>query len=156
MKLADSRGEGELIPQAKVRHILLKASAIRDEPATQALAKELRQRIIDGEDFSELAREFSEDIGSALEGGDLGWSSPGQLVGEFQSVMDQAEINDVSEPFTSQFGWHILQVLERREKDVTDDIRRNIARNYLHKRKFDDELETWLQKIRDEAYVDFK
>lgn len=156
VKLADSRGEGELIPQAKVRHILLKASAIRDEPATQALAEELRQRIIDGEDFSELAREFSEDIGSALEGGDLGWSSPGQLVGEFQSVMDQAEINDVSEPFTSQFGWHILQVLERREKDVTDDIRRNIARNYLHKRKFDDELETWLQKIRDEAYVDFK
>ena len=107
-------------------------------------------------DFGELAREYSEDIGSALEGGDLGWSSPGQLVGEFQKVMDQAEINDISAPFTSQFGWHILQVLERRDKDVTDDIRRNITRNYLHKRKFGDELETWLQKIRDEAYVDFK
>ena len=156
VKLVDSRGEGELIPQAKVRHILLKSSAIRDEAATEALAISLRQQIIDGADFGELAREYSEDIGSALEGGDLGWSSPGQLVGEFQKVMDQAEINDISAPFTSQFGWHILQVLERRDKDVTDDIRRNITRNYLHKRKFGDELETWLQKIRDEAYVDFK
>ncbi len=156
VKLADSRGEGELIPQAKVRHILLKSSAIRDDTATEALAKSLRQQIVDGADFGVLAREHSEDIGSALEGGDLGWSSPGQLVGEFQTMMDQSEINEVSEPFTSQFGWHILQVLERRDKDVTDDIRRNIARNYLHKRKFGDELETWLQKIRDEAYVDFK
>lgn len=156
VKLADTRGEGELIPQTKVRHILLKSSAIRDEAATEALARSLRQQIIDGEDFGELAREYSEDIGSALEGGDLGWSSPGQLVGEFQTTMDMTEIDQVSEPFTSQFGWHILQVLERRDKDVTGDIRRNIARNYLHKRKYDDELETWLQKIRDEAYVDFK
>jgi peptidyl-prolyl cis-trans isomerase SurA len=156
VKLADTRGEGELIPQTKVRHILLKSSAIRDEAATEALARSLRQQIIDGEDFGELAREYSEDIGSALEGGDLGWSSPGQLVGEFQTTMDLTEIDQVSEPFTSQFGWHILQVLERRDKDVTDDIRRNIARNYLHKRKYGDELETWLQKIRDEAYVDFK
>ncbi|MEH6559515.1 MAG: peptidylprolyl isomerase [Oceanicoccus sp.] len=156
VKLADTRGEGELIPQTKVRHILLKSSAIRDEVATEALARSLRQKIIDGADFGELAREYSEDIGSALEGGDLGWSSPGQLVGEFQTTMDLTEIDQVSDPFTSQFGWHILQVLERRDKDVTDDIRRNIARNYLHKRKYGDELETWLQKIRDEAYVDFK
>lgn len=156
VKLLDKRGEGETIPQTKARHILLKPSAIRNEAATQAEATALRQRIIDGESFEELARQYSEDIGSAVEGGDLGWTNPGQLVGEFQKTMDNTEIDGISPAFKSQFGWHILQVLGRRDKDVTDDIRRNIARNYIHQRKFDDELQSWLQKIRDEAYVDFK
>ncbi len=156
VKLLDKRGEGEVIPQTKARHILLKPSAIRNEAATEAEIKALRQRVIDGEKFEDLAREFSEDIGSALEGGDLGWTSPGQLVGAFQDAMDSTKPNEISPAFKSQYGWHILQVLERRDKDVTDDIRRNIARNHIHQRKFDDELQTWLQKIRDEAYVDFK
>jgi peptidyl-prolyl cis-trans isomerase SurA len=156
VKMLGSRGQGEMIPQTKARHILLKASAIRDEDATSAEINKLRQQIVDGADFSELARKNSEDIGSAQEGGDLGWTSPGQLVGAFQQAMDNTEIDGISQAFRSNFGWHFLQVLERRDKDVTEDIRKNIARNYIHQRKYDDELQTWLQKIRDEAYVDFK
>lgn len=156
IKLADKRGEGELVAQTRARHILLKASAIRDEQATEETIKTLRQRILDGEDFAALAREYSEDIGSAAEGGDLGWTSPGQLVEAFQQAMDNTDIDDISPAFRSQYGWHILQVTERRKKDVTDDLRRNIARNYIHQRKYDDELQAWLQKIRDEAYVDIK
>ena len=156
VKLLEKRGDGEVIPQTKARHILLKSSAIRSEAATEAEINALRQQVIDGSDFAELARAHSEDIGSAVEGGDLGWTSPGQLVPAFQNAMDAAAINEVSPAFKSQYGWHILQVLERRDKDVTENIRRNMARNYLHRRKYDDELQTWLQKIRDEAFVDFK
>lgn len=156
VELKDTRGANEVIEQTHSRHILLKPSAIRDNDETKKQLNELRQRILNGEDFGELAREFSEDIGSALEGGDLGWTSPGQLVKSFQKNMDNTAINDLSPVFKSQYGWHVLQVLERREKDVTDTIRQNMARNFIHDRKFDDELQAWLQKIRDEAYVDIK
>jgi peptidyl-prolyl cis-trans isomerase SurA len=156
LQLVETRGTGEVIQQTKARHILLKASAIRSEEQTQALAAELRQRALGGADFGDLARRYSEDIGSAMEGGDLGWTSPGQLVGEFQTAMDNTAKAAISEPFRSQYGWHILQVEERRQQDVTDTIRRNMARNYLHQRKFQDELDAWLHKIRDEAYVDIK
>jgi peptidyl-prolyl cis-trans isomerase SurA len=156
LHLIQTRGTGEVIQQTRARHILLKASAIRSEEQTQALAAELRQRALDGASFADLARQYSEDIGSAMEGGELGWTSPGQLVGEFQKAMDATREGAISEPFRSQYGWHIVQVEKRRQQDVTDDIRRNIARNYLHQRKFQDELDAWLQKIRDEAYVDIK
>jgi peptidyl-prolyl cis-trans isomerase SurA len=156
VKMLDKRGDGVTIDQTKARHILLKASAIRNEAATEAAINNLRTRIINGEDFAALAREHSEDIGSATEGGDLGWTSPGQLVGAFQDAMDNTEINDVSPAFKSQFGWHILQVTDRREQDVSQDLHKNIARNFIHQRKYDDELQDWLQKIRDEAYVDVK
>lgn len=156
VKLVDTRGEGEIIPQTKARHILLKASAIRDETATEAELNSLRQQIVDGAEFAALAREHSEDIGTAAEGGDLGWANPGQLVGAFQDAMDNTEIDGISPVFKSQYGWHILQVQERREKDVIDAMRNKMARNYIHQRKYDDELQAWLQKIRDEAYVDIK
>ena len=156
VKLEDTRGKGEIIRQTHARHILLKPSAIRDDEATHKLIESLRQRILKGEDFGELARKYSEDIGSAQEGGDLGWTSPGQLVEAFQKAMDNTPINAISQPFHSPYGWHIVQVLERRQKDVTEQVRRNIAHNYLYKRKYDDELQAWLQKIRDEAYVDYK
>lgn len=156
IKMVDKRGDGQLVQQTRARHILLKSSAIRDEAATKAQLQTLRQQVLDGSDFAELAREYSEDIGSASEGGDLGWTTPGQLVEAFQNTMDNTGIDQISLPFRSQFGWHILQVQERRDKDFTDTMRSNIAYNYLHRRKYDDELQTWLQKIRDEAYVDFK
>lgn len=156
VKLLEKRGDGELIAQTHARHILLKPSAIRDDNATEAQLKKLRQKILDGADFSALAKQYSEDIGSAQEGGDLGWTNPGQLVPSFEKAMSDTAMGDISRPFRSEYGWHIVQVLERREKDVTDELRRNIARNYIHKRKFDDELQAWLQKIRDEAYVDIK
>ena len=156
IKLLDKRGDGEVIPQTHARHILLKSSAIRDEAATEAAINDLRKRALAGEDFAELARQYSEDIGSAVEGGDLNWTSPGQLVPAFENAMNNTAINDISPAFRSQYGWHILQVQGRRDKDVTEDLRKNIARNFIHKRKFDDELAAWLQKIRDEAYVDIK
>jgi peptidyl-prolyl cis-trans isomerase SurA len=154
--LADTRGDGEIVDQTKGRHILLTASAIRDEQATEAQLNALRQQLLDGADFAALAREHSEDIGSAAEGGDLGWTNPGQLVGAFQDAMDNTEIDGISPAFRSQFGWHVLQVQGRREKDMIDSLRSNMARNFIHQRKYDDELQAWLQKVRDEAYVDIK
>lgn len=156
VQLLSKRGDGEIIPQTHARHILLKASAIRDEKATEAEINNLKDRILKGEDFAELAREFSEDIGTATEGGDLDWTSRGQLVPEFQKAMDNTDIDGISPAFKSQYGWHILQVLGRRDKDVTSDMRHRIAGNHLHERKFSDELQVWLQQIRDEAYVDYK
>lgn len=154
--LAEKRGGEMVIQQTHVRHILLKPSAIRSDDETRQLAADLRQDVIDGEDFEALAREYSEDIGSAQEGGDLGWSSPGQMVPEFQNVMDSTELEAVSQPFRSEFGWHILQVLERRQEDVSNTVVRNRAMEMLHQRKYQEELDAWLRKIRDEAFVDIK
>ena len=154
--LAEKRGGSMVIQQTKVRHILLKTSAIRSDDETRQLALELRQRILDGADFGELAREYSEDIGSAQEGGDLGWTNPGQMVPEFENAMDSVVVDDVSQPIHSQYGWHILQVLERRQEDVSRTVVQNRAGDILHQRKYQEELDAWLRKIRDEAFVDIK
>jgi peptidyl-prolyl cis-trans isomerase SurA len=156
VELAGVRGKGEVIQQTRARHILHKPSAIRSALQTNQLAAELRQRALSGTDFGDLARQYSEDIGSAMEGGELGWTSPGQLVPAFQKAMDSTAIGAISEPFKSRYGWHIVKVEERRRQDVTDELRHNMARNFLHQRKFQEELDAWLQKIRDEAYVDIK
>ena len=157
LKLYDRRGGGEkLIEQHFARHILLKPNQIRDQAATIDKLNELRQKIISGEDFATLSKEFSEDLGSALKGGELGWSVPGMFVPEFEETMNNIAINEVSEPFQSQFGWHILQVTERREQDFSNEILRSTAENLLRQRKFSEELQVWLQKIRDEAFVEIK
>ncbi len=156
IKLLESRGHNEVIAQTRARHILLKPSAIRSEKDTEKLASALRARTQAGESFYDLAKTYSEDIGSAQEGGDLGWTSPGQMVPEFQEAMEATAVGKVSEPFKSRYGWHIVKVEDRRQQDVTMDLRRNMARNILHERKFDEELDIWLRKIRDEAYVDIK
>ncbi|HSB95943.1 MAG TPA: peptidylprolyl isomerase, partial [Spongiibacteraceae bacterium] len=156
VKLAEVRGKGEVIRQTKARHILLKPSAIRSDEQCKQLANDLRQRAIGGADFGQLARQYSEDIGSAMEGGELGWTSPGQLVEAFQKAMDNTVPGTISEPFRSRYGWHIVLVEERRQQDVTTELRQNMARNYLHEKKYQDELDGWLRKIRDEAYVDIK
>ena len=116
----------------------------------------LRDRLVAGEDFGKHARKYSEDIGSALEGGDLGWTNPGQMVPEFEQVMNQTGAGEISAPFHTQFGWHVLQVEERRSEDLSDEMRRNQARNILYGQKYDEELNNWLQKIRDEAFVEIK
>ncbi|MEP5766124.1 MAG: peptidylprolyl isomerase [Halieaceae bacterium] len=154
--LAEKRGGEMLVQQTHVRHILLKPSAIRNSEETRQLAAELREDIIGGDDFAELAREYSEDIGTAQEGGDLGWATPGQMVPEFQNVMDSSEMNTVSAPFSSDFGWHILEVLGRRQEDMSETVVRNRAGEMLHQRKYQEELDAWLRKIRDEAFVDIK
>lgn len=157
LKLYDKRGgEQQLIQQSKARHILLKPNEIRDDEATYAKLAEIANSIRAGEPFAEMARQHSEDLGSALSGGDLGWSLPGKFVPEFEQVMETIPLNEVSEPFRSQFGWHILQVTERRDQDFSEDIMRHQAENILRQRKFESEQQIWLQEIRDEAFVDIK
>jgi peptidyl-prolyl cis-trans isomerase SurA len=157
IKLYERRGGGEkLIEQHFARHILIKPNEIRDEETTVSQLNKLRDRVADGEDFALLAKEFSEDPGSALNGGELGWSTPGMFVPQFEQTMNSIELQEVSAPFLSQFGWHILQVTERRNQDFSDKIMRNNAENLLRQRKYEEELQVWLQEIRDEAFVEIK
>jgi peptidyl-prolyl cis-trans isomerase SurA len=157
IKLYERRGGGEqLIEQHFARHILIKPNEIRDEETTISQLNELRDRIAADDDFALLAKEFSEDPGSALNGGELGWSTPGMFVPEFEQTMSSIELKEVSAPFLSQFGWHILQVTERRNEDFSDTIMRNRAQNLLRQRKYEEELQVWLQEIRDEAFIEIK
>jgi peptidyl-prolyl cis-trans isomerase SurA len=156
VKMAERRGAELTIAQTKVRHILVKPSEILTDEQARERVEELKARIEAGEDFAALAREYSEDIGSAAEGGELGWTNPGQMVPEFENMMQSTATGEISDPVRSQFGWHILEVLDRRDKDMTEEMRRAQIREFLHQRKFDEELEVWLRKIRDEAFVDIK
>ena len=156
VNMADRRGVGMTINQTRIRHILIKPSEILTDAQARDRAAELRARIRDGEDFAALARQFSEDIGTAAEGGDLGWTSPGQMVPEFENAADSTATGEISPPVRTQYGWHILEVLDRREKDMTDEMRRAQVREFLHSRKYQEELDAWLRKIRDEAFVDIK
>jgi peptidyl-prolyl cis-trans isomerase SurA len=151
-----SRRDDSIVEQTRARHILIKPSELIDDEAAERKLAELRQRILDGEDFGALAREHSDDIGSMLQGGDLGWSNPGQMVPAFEQVMAQSEPGEVSKPFQSRFGWHILQVQERRKKDMSDVMLRNEAAQLLRERRFEEELQTWLAEIREEAYIEVK
>ena len=157
LKLYERRGGGEqLIEQHFARHILIKPNQIRDQETTVSELNKLRDRALAGEDFAELAKEFSEDPGSGLKGGELGWSTPGMFVPEFEQTMNSIAVGEISAQFSSQFGWHILQVTERRKQDFSDDILRNRAENMLRQRKYEEELQVWLQEIRDEAFIEIK
>jgi len=154
--LQDKRGGEQIVAQTEVRHILVKPSEILTDVQAEQLVIDLKARIEAGEDFGELAKEFSEDIGSGQEGGDLGWTMKGQMVPEFDAAMARTEIGEISDPVHSQFGWHILEVTGRRDQDMTELAMRNKANEYLHSRKYQEELDAWLRKIRDEAFVDIK
>lgn len=154
--LADSRGIERLVEQTEVRHILISPNEVLDDTAAQALALELRQRANDGENFAELAKEYSDDIGSAQEGGALGWTVPGQMVPEFEAAMASAEIGVITDAVRSEFGWHILEVTGRRTTDFSEELKRNQIANYIRDIKYEEELENWLGKIREEAFVDIK
>lgn len=154
--LQDMNGGVQMASQTEVRHILVKSSEIMTDEQARELTEDLRARILAGEAFGDLAKEYSEDIGTAQEGGHLGWSSPGQMVPAFEQTMADTEIGEVSEPVKSQFGWHIMEVTGRREKDMTELAIRGKANEHLHGRKYQEELDAWLRKIRDEAFVDIK
>jgi peptidyl-prolyl cis-trans isomerase SurA len=156
VQVVERRGGPQIIDQTHARHILIKPSEIRTDEQSEQLLVDIRKRVIGGEDFADLARQYSEDFGSAQEGGDLGWARKGQFVPIFEETMASLQIDQISQPIRSQFGWHILQVLERRKYDVSQEAARDQAYRYLFQRKFQDELDSWLQKIRDEAYVDIK
>ena len=154
--LADALGGERLVKQTNVRHILIKPTEVLDEAAAEELAGNLVERIRGGADFGALARQYSDDIGSAAEGGELGWTNPGQMVPEFEATMASATEGEVTEPFRSEFGWHILEVTGRRDKDFSGEIQRNQVANYIREQKYQEELDAWLRKIREEAFVDIK
>ncbi|MGH8435505.1 MAG: peptidylprolyl isomerase [Pseudomonas sp.] len=157
LKLLEKRGGGSQVrDEVHVRHILIKPSEIRSEAETQRLAERLYERILAGEDFAELAKSFSEDPGSALNGGDLNWIDPNSLVPEFREVMAHTGSGELSKPFKSPYGWHVLQVMGRRATDSSGEFREQQALNVLRNRKYDEELQAWLRQIRDEAYVEIK
>ena len=157
IKLLEKRGGSSVVSdEVHVRHILIKPSEIRSEAETRRLAERLYERIVSGEDFATLAKSFSEDPGSALNGGDLNWIDPSTLVPEFREVMAKTSSGELSKPFKSQYGWHVLEVLGRRATDNSDKFREQQAMNALRNRKYDEELQAWLRQIRDEAYVEIK
>ena len=157
LKLEEKRGPlVKFEEQWETRHVLLIPSAIRDVDATKAEAEVLRERILAGEDFALIAEEFSEDPGSGSNGGNLEWLPKGATVGEFENVMVNSEINEVSEVFESQFGFHFLEVTGKRVEDVTDYQIEERAYSVLFSRKYDEELENTLRSMRAEAFVEFK
>jgi len=157
LKVLDKRGgDTQVRDEVHVRHILIKPSAIRSEEESRRLIERLRERILAGESFAELAKNFSEDPGSALNGGDLNWIDPSSLVPEFREVMANTPNGKLSEPFKTPYGWHILEVLGRRATDASEDYRQQQALTLLRNRKYDEELQNWLRQIRDEAYVEIK
>lgn len=158
IKVTDIRGGTEhVIQQTQVRHILIKPNEIRSLDDAKDLIDDIRQRIVSGKDsFDDMAKTYSDDPGSALDGGKLGWVNPGQMVAEFEQAMQNAPLNKVSKPFRTQYGWHILEVTGRRSQDMSAEIRRNRAREMIRRRKFDEELNTWLREIRQNAYVDIR
>jgi len=157
IKLLEKRGGGNQVrDEVNVRHILIKPSEIRSEEETKRLVERLHQRIMAGEDFAELAKSFSEDPGSALNGGTLSWIDPSILVPEFRDVMNSTPAGELSKPFKSPYGWHVLEVLGRRATDSSATFREQQAMTVLRNRKYDEELQAWLRQIRDEAYVESK
>jgi|TARA_B110000967_G_scaffold193304_1_gene220734 peptidyl-prolyl cis-trans isomerase SurA len=138
------------------RHILLIPSAMRDETSSEKQLNDIRLRVMNGEDFAELADEFSQDPGSAKKGGELGWLGKGVLADEFQKTMIESEINTVSEVFKTEFGFHFLEVLEKRNHDMTDKLIEDRAYQLLYARKYEEELESTLRSMRAEAFVEIK
>ena len=145
-----------VVQQVKARHILLKPTEIQDDATVEQRLRTIRDRILKGEDFAAVAKVVSEDPGSASEGGDLGWTGPGTFVPEFEQVLQNLKADEISQPFHTQFGWHIVQLLGRREFDNTDELRRQRAFVQLRESKADEETELWLRRLRDEAYVETK
>jgi len=157
IKLIDKRGElVQFEDQWKVRHILLSPSAIRTNEETFQEIEDIRNSILDGEDFATLAKDFSEDPGSANNGGDLGWSGAGRYAPEFEATMLASKIGEVSEIFETQFGYHFLEVVDKRNKDITNDLIEDRAYNILFSRKYDEALENSLRSMRAEAFVEIK
>ncbi|MGD9599748.1 MAG: peptidylprolyl isomerase [Steroidobacteraceae bacterium] len=145
-----------MVQQVHARHILVKTNELQDDATVRQRLAAVRERIAKGEDFGGLATTMSEDPGSAAEGGDLGWTNPGTFVPEFEAQLAALKEGEISEPFQTQFGWHIVQLLGRREVDNSEEMKRQRAFVALRESKAEEETELWLRRLRDEAYVDYK
>ena len=157
VKLVDRQGsQRQMIRQTLARHILITLDALTDNAEARRQLGVLRERIVNGEDFGELARTHSDDPGSASRGGELGWIDPGNTVPVFERTMDSLAPGTISEPFRTRFGWHLVQVLERRDRDATETSRRAEARRRLRSRKIEENTQAWLRRVRGEAYVEYR
>jgi peptidyl-prolyl cis-trans isomerase SurA len=154
--LASQMSEDARVQQLHTRHILIKTTAVQNDEEAQAVLQKIRVRLAQGEDFGGLAKLYSDDPGSALKGGDLGWVMPGQMTPDFEQVMAGMELNYVSAPFRTEYGWHILQVTEKREQNMNDEILKKQADMILRKRHYQDELPRWLKELRDKTYVQIR
>jgi peptidyl-prolyl cis-trans isomerase SurA len=157
LRLTDKRGNTvKFLDQTLARHILVQPSEIRTENQAEELINEIYEKLFNGEDFKQLARQFSEDPGSKMDGGELGWSNPGDYDPIFEKTMNATEIGKTSQPVKSSFGWHVIEVLDRRNEDVSQEEQKNRAYQIIFKRKFEQELQSTLIELRAEAYVDIK
>jgi peptidyl-prolyl cis-trans isomerase SurA len=149
-------GERRIISQTQVRHILIATNEITSDEDARIRLEQLRLRIEGGDDFADLARSHSDDKTSAIKGGDLGWTTPGDLLPRFEEEIQLAAPGDLVGPFRTEFGWHLAQVIDRRQHDSTTDVLKAQARNAIIKRKMEEETELYLRRLRDEAYVDIR
>jgi peptidyl-prolyl cis-trans isomerase SurA len=155
----NERRSGEaavIINQLHVRHILMKPNELDDDATVREKLAKLRERILKGEDFAGIATTSSEDPGSAPDGGDLGWSGPGVFVPEFDKAIADLKPNEITEPFKTRYGWHIVQMLGTRTYDSTDDVRRQKAFAAIRESKADEETELWLRRLKDDAFIETK
>lgn len=157
IKLVDEKGSERLvITQRKARHILISTNEVVSDQDARTRLEQLRERIINGDDFGALAQSHSDDKGSAINGGDLGWVNPGAMVPLFEQQMNELAPNKISQPFRTQFGWHIVQLLDQRDYDSTDEVLENNALVAVRRRKADEATDLWLRRLRDEAYIDLR
>jgi peptidyl-prolyl cis-trans isomerase SurA len=157
VRLDDVEGNQPILEkQVRARHILIETDEIVDDEVAQQKLAEIRQGILAGDDFAAVAKAVSDDAGSAVDGGDLGWAGPDVYVGVFAETLNKLEIGKISKPFKSPFGWHIAEVLERRTHDTTDDVRREKAMAAIRDSKVAEETELWLRQIRDESFVEYR
>lgn len=158
LKLLERTADGKkaLVPQYFTRHILIQPSEVVSPADAKQKIDQIYSRLQQGADFQEMAATYSSDTGSARNGGSLDWVSPGVMVPEFEKVMTSTSVGQVSKPFQTQYGWHILTVEDQRQKDMTEEYQRRMAKQLLSERQFDAELDGWLREVRAEAYVDIK
>lgn len=155
LKLYQRKGaKPVIVDQYNVRHILVKTSELFTEEEAKNKISLLYTRLLNGENFNDLAQENTDDIASKLNGGSLGWSKPGLFVPEFESAMQSTAKGEFSKPFSSQFGWHILYIDDTRKKNIFEDVKNLQVKNLLRRQRFQDELQIWLQELRDNAYVE--
>jgi peptidyl-prolyl cis-trans isomerase SurA len=145
-----------LVSQVHARHILMKPTEVMDDETVRQKLSQIRDRVLKGESFEAVASVTSEDPGSAAAGGDLGWAGPGSFVPEFEKQLDALNDNEISQPFRTQFGWHIVQLLGRRTYDASEDMTRNRCVSQLRESRADEETEIWLRRLRDEAFVEYR
>jgi peptidyl-prolyl cis-trans isomerase SurA len=157
VKLVEERNRNQptVVSQTHARHILIKVNEQVSESDGKARIDRLRERLVGGASFEDLARANSEDT-SGAKGGDLGWISPGDTVPDFEHAMDKLAVNEISQPIRTPFGWHLIQVVERRKQDVTQERRRDEARKAIRQRKSDEQFEEFVRQLRDRTYVEYK